>query len=41
MYSPTFKKDVFIDFGITEVLNKKLGHKSLTKFMGTTIYCSD
>jgi len=25
MYSETYKKNIFIDFGCTEVLNEKLG----------------
>lgn len=40
MYSKTFGKHVFIDFGLTKVLNECLGEKSYTSFVGTTIYCS-
>lgn len=41
MYSPTFRKDVLIDFGCTEVIREHLGEKTFTKFTGTTAYCSD
>lgn len=41
MYSPTFKKHVFIDFGCTDGLKESLGMRSLTKFTGATGYCSD
>lgn len=40
MYSETYKKNVFIDFGCTEVLDAKIGEKSVTHFVGTTIFCS-
>lgn len=41
LFSPTFNKNVFIDFGGTEVLKEFLGKKTLTKFIGTASYCSD
>lgn len=40
MYSPTFKKHVFIDFGCSEGLKKNLGQKKTTNFFGTASYCS-
>ena len=41
MYSPTYKKHVFIDFGCTEGLKETLGYKNVTKFSGATAFCSD
>lgn len=41
MYSPTFLKYVLIDFGCTDILGESLGKFSLTKFTGSTGYCSD
>ena len=38
MYSSTFNKNVFIDFGCTEILNEKIGEKSHTFFVGTTAF---
>jgi len=40
MFSPTFKKAVFIDFGLSEIIKESFGHKSLFKFRGTLEYCS-
>ncbi len=41
MFSPAFKKNVFIDFGVTQVLNERLGEKTKAMFVGTVWYCSD
>ena len=41
LFSPTFNKNVFIDFGGTEVLKEFLGEKTVTRFVGTASYCSD
>ena len=41
MYSPTFKKLVFIDFGGCLIINEPLGAKTFTYFFGTTKYCSE
>ena len=35
MWSKEFSAPVFIDFGGTTFINEKLGHKTLTKFIGT------
>jgi serine/threonine protein kinase len=40
MYSKSFKKHVFIDFGGSVLLKESIGEKSLTKFLGTTGFCS-
>lgn len=40
MYSKSFKKHVFIDFGGSILLKESIGQKSLTKFLGTTGFCS-
>jgi serine/threonine protein kinase len=39
MYSPLYKKNVFIDFGISNILSKIIGYKTLTDFKGTYKYC--
>ena len=41
MYSKTYNKTLFIDFGTSVVLNQPIGVKSLTNFAGTTGYCCD
>ena len=41
MFSPTFKKNVFIDFGGSEALKETLGEKTMSRFVGTASYCSD
>lgn len=40
MYSPTFGKNVFIDFGCSSGLKETIGQKKLTKFAGATAFCS-
>jgi serine/threonine protein kinase len=39
MFSPTFDKYVFIDFGISEYRNEPQGQLSFTGFGGTHAYC--
>ena len=41
MYSKTFKRNVFIDFGCTEVLDAKIGETCHANFVGTTAFCSE
>lgn len=41
MFSPTFKKNVFIDFGGSEALKETLGEKTMSRFVGTASYCSE
>jgi serine/threonine protein kinase len=41
MYSPTFKRLVFIDFGGCLMIEEPLGLKTQAKFFGTTQYCSE
>lgn len=40
MFSPTFKKWVFIDFGLSNMLKEKVDEKSYTGFCGTYEFCS-
>jgi serine/threonine protein kinase len=35
MFSPTYKRNVFIDFGGCIFLKEQLGYRTLTKFYGT------
>lgn len=39
-WSPTFKKLVFLDFGLTAAVPEPKGYKTLTDFKGTYNYCS-
>lgn len=41
MYSESYKKHVFIDFGGCIVLKERLGLKTLTGFLGTTGFCTE
>lgn len=41
MYSTSFEKNVFIDFGVSEFLPSFLGSQVLSMFKGTYEYCSD
>jgi serine/threonine protein kinase len=41
LYSPTFKKLIFIDFGCAEVLNNKLGQLTFTNFQGTMNFSTE
>lgn len=40
MYSPTFKRTVFIDFGLSEAVPISAGQRMLTLFRGTLNLCS-
>jgi serine/threonine protein kinase len=40
MLSPTFRKPVFIDFGLSTMVPEALGEKSLTNFAGSINFCS-
>lgn len=41
MYSSTYQKYVFIDFGLSNIIQEDIGYKTLTNFVGTLKYCSD
>jgi serine/threonine protein kinase len=41
LFSPTFNKHVFIDFGCTGILNEAIGEVTFTKFAGTAAYCTE
>jgi serine/threonine protein kinase len=40
MYSPTFDKWVFIDFGLSKMVKENIDEKSFTAFCGTYVFCS-
>jgi serine/threonine protein kinase len=40
MFSPTFGKNVLIDFGFSEGLKEECGYKTFTSFRGTPKYVS-
>ena len=40
MWSPHFKREVFIDFGLSEILEEGQGFKYPIKFKGSLNYCS-
>lgn len=39
-WSSTFQKLVFLDFGMTEIIDVSQGYKKLITFRGTYNYCS-
>jgi serine/threonine protein kinase len=39
-FSPTLKKYVFIDFGLSKIISEGIGYKSPTRFRGSLLYCS-
>lgn len=41
MYSPHFKKIVFVDFGFSEIVQESFGYKTRISFRGSPAYCSD
>lgn len=41
MWSTEYNKNVFIDFGLTSLLDEKKGEKTFTKYFGTYGYCND
>jgi serine/threonine protein kinase len=40
MYSPAFKKPVFIDYGFSEIIEQSIGFKTMTCFKGTLEFVS-
>lgn len=40
-YSNTFNKYVFIDFGLSILIEEDIGYKSFSNFIGTLAYCSE
>lgn len=40
MFSPTRNKIVFIDFGLSEIIEENCGFKTFTNFIGTPKYTS-
>ena len=40
MYSPTFQKNVLIDFGCSLGSKETIGQKKMTNFAGATAFCS-
>jgi serine/threonine protein kinase len=40
IYSDHFQKPVFIDFGLSEIINEEFGFKTLSAFRGTPNYCT-
>lgn len=41
MWSPHFKREVFIDFGLSEVFDGNPGFKYPVRFKGSLNYCSE
>lgn len=41
MFSPSFKKPVFIDFGFTTVVKEEVGIKTFSCYRGTPAFCSE
>jgi serine/threonine protein kinase len=41
LYSPTYKKPVFIDFGCSDVIKNTIGSLTMSIFKGTMNYCTD
>lgn len=41
MYSPSYHKYVFIDFGLSRIITQTIGYKTLTAFCGSLKYCSE
>lgn len=41
MYSASFRKIVFIDFGLSTLIRENIGEKSATMFVGTINFCSN
>lgn len=39
-YSRHFKKFVFLDFGLSKMIEESQGNKSFTKFRGSLYFCS-
>lgn len=41
MWSPSYQKNIFIDFGMSKVVKENIGQKSFTSFFGTYNFCSE
>ena len=41
MFSPSKKKGVFIDFGLSKLLAEIVGHQTLTNYVGSINYCCE
>ena len=41
MLSPSFRKPVFIDFGLSTIIKEELGTKTFTDFVGSMNFASD
>ena len=41
MLSPSFRKPVFIDFGLSTIVKEQIGFKTLSSFRGSMNFCSD
>lgn len=39
MFSQSYQRNVFLDFGIAEICKQKIWNSTLTKFKGTYEYC--
>lgn len=40
MWSETYKRNVFVDFGCSRLLSEKIGEKTFTYYFGTLGYSS-
>ena len=40
MFSRRYNKTVFIDFGLSAIIEEPLGYKTLTNFVGSWNFCS-
>lgn len=41
MWSPTFNKNIFVDFGMSQFLKEEIGFNTFTKFFGTYNFCGE
>ena len=41
MYSPSLKKFVFVDFGVSRIIREDRGEKTMTEYFGTPDYSSE
>ena len=41
MFSPSLKKFVFVDFGVSRIIKEEKGEKTFTDYFGTTKYSSE
>lgn len=40
MYSPSYDRPVFIDFGLSRIISENIGETTLTNYVGTVDYWS-